>query len=81
MPGAADKGLLVAFDGSFCNGVFFKEVPAGVELVVRCRKDANRTFSTRRYSGPRRGVKWRSCLKGLHYIGCGGINEGECLLR
>lgn len=38
--GAADKDLLVALDGSFCNGVFFKEVPARVELVVRCRKDA-----------------------------------------
>ena len=38
--GAADKDLLVAFDGSFCNSVFFKEVPARVELVVRCRKDA-----------------------------------------
>jgi DDE superfamily endonuclease len=41
--GAADKDLLVALDGSFCNRVFFKEVPERVELVVRCRKDAKLT--------------------------------------
>ena len=41
----------------------------------------NRTFSTRRYNGARRGIKWRSWLKGLHYVGCGGVNDGGCLLR
>ena len=38
--GAADKDLLVALDGGFCNRVFFGGVPSRVELVVRCRKDA-----------------------------------------
>lgn len=38
--GAADKDLLVALDGGFCNRVFFGGVPQRVELVVRCRKDA-----------------------------------------
>jgi hypothetical protein len=38
--GAADKNLLVALDGGFCNRVFFGGVPERTELVVRCRKDA-----------------------------------------
>ena len=60
------------------------ELRAAIYLLSgRRRRQApgDRTFSTRMYSGPRRGIEWRSCLKGLHYIGCGGINDGECLLR
>ncbi len=38
--GEANKDLLVALDGGFCNRVFFGDTPARVELVVRCRKDA-----------------------------------------
>lgn len=38
--GVANKTLMVALDGGFCNRIFFGGVPERVELVVRCRKDA-----------------------------------------
>jgi hypothetical protein len=38
--GAADRELLVALDGSFCNGVFFGEPLERTKLLCRCRKDA-----------------------------------------
>ncbi len=38
--GVAQKDLVVALDGSFCNRVFFRAVIDRVELVARCRKDA-----------------------------------------
>ena len=68
-------------------------IPLSANLVIRnlgltlflaqvgMASGPNRTFSTRRYSGARRGIKWRSWSKGLHYIRCGGVNDGGCLLR
>lgn len=38
--GAADKTLLIALDGSFCNGVLLGQKLARLELLCRCRKDA-----------------------------------------
>lgn len=38
--GAADKDMLVALDGGFCNKVFFGKKQERIELVARCRKDA-----------------------------------------
>jgi hypothetical protein len=38
--GAGDKTLLIALDGSFCNGVFLAKVLDRIELLCRCRKDA-----------------------------------------
>ena len=59
-----------------------RQVPKRGEVVIFNRSHyESRTFSTRRYSGARRGIKWRSWSKGLHYIGCGGVNDGGCLLR
>ena len=49
--------------------------------VEYLRGSTNRTFSTRGYGGRRRGIKWRSWSKGLHYMGCGGVSDGGCLLR
>jgi hypothetical protein len=38
--GAADKDVLAALDGGFCNKVFFGKPLERIELVARCRKDA-----------------------------------------
>jgi hypothetical protein len=38
--GAAQRGLLVALDGSFCQRRFLQEPIAGVQLLCRARKDA-----------------------------------------
>jgi len=38
--GVANKDLLVALDGGFCNRIFFADELPRVELVARCRKDA-----------------------------------------
>lgn len=38
--GATAKKLLVALDGSFCNRVFFTALLDRIELICRCRKDA-----------------------------------------
>lgn len=38
--GAANKTLLTALDGNFCNTVFFSEELDRVQLLCRCRKDA-----------------------------------------
>jgi hypothetical protein len=38
--GAAERTLLVALDGSFCNHVMLEEPIERVELLCRCRKDA-----------------------------------------
>jgi hypothetical protein len=38
--GAANKTLLIALDGSFCNAVFFREKLDRIQLLCRCRKDA-----------------------------------------
>jgi hypothetical protein len=38
--GAGDKTLLIALDGSFCNGVFLAKELDRIELLCRCRKDA-----------------------------------------
>ena len=38
--GARDKTLLIALDGSFCNGVLLGQELDRIELLCRCRKDA-----------------------------------------
>jgi DDE superfamily endonuclease len=53
--GAAQRPLLVPADGSFCNRTFLKTPIAGVDLLVRCRKDArlcfpHRSTSRRKYA-------------------------------
>lgn len=42
--GAADKDVLAALDGGFCNKVFFGKKYERIELVARCRKDAKLCF-------------------------------------
>jgi hypothetical protein len=43
--GAAEKDMLSALDGGFCNKVFFGEKLDRIELVARCRKDARLCFA------------------------------------
>jgi hypothetical protein len=50
--GAANKILLLAVDGSFCNRTVFTTVIQGVELIARARKDIRLCF--RAAEGPRR---------------------------
>jgi hypothetical protein len=50
--GAAQKILLLAVDGSFCNRTVFTTVIQGVELIARARKDIRLCF--RAQDGPRR---------------------------
>lgn len=40
----ADRRLLLALDGSFCNRTIFKAELAGIDLIARCRKDARLCF-------------------------------------
>jgi hypothetical protein len=40
LAGAGEKTLLIALDGSFCNGVFLGQELDRVQLLCRCRKDA-----------------------------------------
>lgn len=53
--GAAQKILLLAVDGSFCNRTVFTTVIAGVELIARARKDIRLCFrapdGSRRFYG------------------------------
>jgi len=42
---AADKDVLSALDGGFCNKVFFGKKLDRIELVARCRKDARLCFA------------------------------------
>jgi hypothetical protein len=41
LAGAGEKTLLIALDGSFCNGVFLGQELDRVQLLCRCRKDAS----------------------------------------
>ncbi len=50
--GAAQKILLLAVDGSFCNRTVFTTVIQGVELIARARKDIRLCF--RAQDGPHR---------------------------
>lgn len=50
--GAAQRILLLAVDGSFCNRTVFAAVVKGVELIARARKDLKLCF--RANDGPRR---------------------------
>jgi hypothetical protein len=50
--GAANKILLLAVDGSFCNRTVFAAVVQGVELIARARKDIRLCF--RAEAGSRR---------------------------
>lgn len=43
--GVADKDVLSALDGGFCNKVFFGEKLDRIELVARARKDAKLCFA------------------------------------
>lgn len=43
--GAADKDVLSALDGGFCNKVFFGKKLDRIELVARARKDAKLCFA------------------------------------
>jgi hypothetical protein len=43
--GAADKDVLSALDGGFCNKVFFGKKLERIELVARARKDARLCFA------------------------------------
>lgn len=45
--GAAERPLLAALDGSFCNRTLFKAPSEGIELLARCRKDARLCFPAR----------------------------------
>ena len=53
--GAQLKLLVIAGDGSFCNRTVFAGLPARVELIARCRKDAVLCFpaekGSRRFYG------------------------------
>jgi len=50
LAGADDKTLLVALDGSFCNGVFLREELDRIELLCRCRKDARLRLAAQKAS-------------------------------
>jgi hypothetical protein len=43
--GAADKDVIAALDGGFCNKVFFGSKLERIELVARARKDAKLCFA------------------------------------
>lgn len=45
--GAAERELLIALDGSFCNQVFFEKPFDRVKLLCRCRKDAVLCFQSK----------------------------------
>lgn len=53
--GGLKKLLLIAGDGSFCNRTVFSAIPARVEIIARCRKDASLCFpaakGSRRFYG------------------------------
>jgi hypothetical protein len=38
------KNILLVGDGGFCNRTCFQNLPAGIDLLVRCRKDAKLCF-------------------------------------
>jgi hypothetical protein len=52
--GFQDKPLVIVADGAYCNKTIFRILPSGVELIVRCRKDAqlcNRSTEKRTFYG------------------------------
>jgi len=50
---AADRGLRVVGDASFCNRTFYKHPLERIELLTRCRKDARLCFPAPEGSGRR----------------------------
>jgi hypothetical protein len=51
LAGAGEKTLLIALDGSFCNGVLLGQELDRVELLCRCRKDARLSLRAPEGSG------------------------------